>query len=271
MILVNQGYQLIFDQCPIGLGLYDKEKKQFLKVNNCAVELLKSPRKELENRLAEEINKTEEKQYGFTLTNKGKVLSIKVKESEPQANLKLVTVIDISEQVRHAKNLEKQSFTDELTGLYNRRGFLSIGQHRLDLAKRENICLLIIFADLDGLKKINDQLGHKAGDDAIKNCARILKRTLRKSDIIARLGGDEFIILSTISEQEDVNEPTGRLQNAFTEFNQSSEKKYKLSASFGLSKVPPNSKNSLNSLTKRADKAMYLDKQQRRLNTKETS
>jgi diguanylate cyclase (GGDEF)-like protein len=91
--------------------------------------------------------------------------------------------------------------TDELTGLYNRRGFFVSAQQQLKLANRYNKGIFIFSADLDDLKIINDNFGHKTGDSALVETANILKKTFRESDIIARIGGDEFVILGMENPQ----------------------------------------------------------------------
>ena len=88
--------------------------------------------------------------------------------------------------------LQQLSYNDELTGLLNRRGFLSMAQQQLKIAQREDWQLVLLFADLDSLKNINDNFGHTEGDRALKNVAAVLKKTFRTSDLLARLGGDEW-------------------------------------------------------------------------------
>ena len=88
------------------------------------------------------------------------------------------------------------SIKDPLTGLHNRRGFLSLAEQQLKLSARNKRGVLLYFADLDGLKWINDTLGHQEGDNAIIEIATILKEASRESDIIARLGGDEYAVLA---------------------------------------------------------------------------
>jgi len=93
--------------------------------------------------------------------------------------------------------LNNLSQTDELTGLYNRRGFISLTRSSLELAQRMGKSGLLFFIDMDGLKVINDSYGHEEGDIAIKEIANILRSAFRKSDIVARLGGDEFTVFTT--------------------------------------------------------------------------
>lgn len=116
-------------------------------------------------------------------------------------------VIKISMDITGRKKTEEElyalSFRDELTGLYNRRGFITLARQQLKIASRMNKGMLLLFADFDELKRINDIFGHKAGDRALLGVSDILKGIFRESDIIARIGGDEFVVLAV--ETEDVN------------------------------------------------------------------
>src|SRR3989338_8947318 len=102
---------------------------------------------------------------------------------------------DITDRKHTEEMLRELSITDELTNLYNRRGFLTLAADRLKLTRRSKTGLWMFFADVDGLKHINDTFGHQEGDRALTDVAQILKKIFRESDIIARLSGDEFIIL----------------------------------------------------------------------------
>jgi diguanylate cyclase (GGDEF)-like protein len=99
---------------------------------------------------------------------------------------------DISEQRRTETILRSLSLTDDLTGLNNRRGFLSSAEQTIELAFRGKMGVFMCFIDLDGLKQINDSLGHEKGDQAIISTAEILKANFRSHDILARWGGDEL-------------------------------------------------------------------------------
>ncbi len=94
------------------------------------------------------------------------------------------------------KSLLALSLVDDLTGIYNRRGFSALAQQELKKANRIKRGMLLLFADVDDLKKINDSLGHQEGDLALIETANLLKETFREPDIIARIGGDEFVVLA---------------------------------------------------------------------------
>ena len=97
---------------------------------------------------------------------------------------------EIQERLKAEAEVRQLSLTDELTGLYNRRGFFLLAEQQLKIARRTQTPCCVLFADLDGLKKINDTIGHELGDRAIVDAAQILKETFRDADIVARLGGD---------------------------------------------------------------------------------
>lgn len=166
--------------------------------------------------------------------------------------------------LKQIEKLSYHSFIDELTGLYNRRGFLAVAQHRFDSARRQNRNLVVIFADMDGLKEINDTLGHAAGDSSIKDLAEILKTSLRSEDVVARMGGDEFVVLTTIEENEDSESLIARLKNDIAQFNQKNQRQYSLQASFGFSVIKPDNAVDLADVIRRADMEMYQEKRRRR-------
>ena len=159
--------------------------------------------------------------------------------------------------------LQQLSFNDELTGLLNRRGFLSMAQQQLKVAQRENWELILLFADLDSLKNINDNFGHTEGDKALKVIATILKQTFRPSDLIARLGGDEFIILALNAPAAGVQTMTTRLQSNLKHQN-SQNRYYQLSLSVGIAQFDPNQVTSLEEMIVEADKALYENKRKKR-------
>jgi diguanylate cyclase (GGDEF)-like protein len=126
----------------------------------------------------------------------------------------------MKERTRVEEQLRLLSLTDDLTGLYNRRGFLALAQQQTRVARRDQKPMLVISADLDGLKDINDTFGHQQGDAAIAETAHILRESFRKSDVIARIGGDEFAVLLTAGEAEfDRGRLGARLQRVVDRHN----------------------------------------------------
>ena len=156
------------------------------------------------------------------------------------------------------------SINDSLTGLYNRRGFLSLTEQQLKLSDRNKRGVQLYFADLDGLKWINDTLGHEEGDKALSEVAAVLKETFRTSDIIARMGGDEFAVLAIDTTEVNYEIFTTRLQSLIDTRNNQGNRRYRLSISLGCSYYDPENPCSLNELIARADKLMYEQKQSKK-------
>ncbi|HEY9295802.1 MAG TPA: GGDEF domain-containing protein, partial [Phormidium sp.] len=122
-----------------------------------------------------------------------------------------------------------------------------------------------LFIDLDGLKQINDNLGHEIGDRAIVDAARILQQSCRDEDIIARLGGDEFVILAT-SDLDNAETIRDRLQANIASFNQKSDRPYQLSMSIGIQCSLPQDNVALETLLAQADELMYTQKRNKKVN-----
>jgi diguanylate cyclase (GGDEF)-like protein len=156
--------------------------------------------------------------------------------------------------------LRSLSLTDELTGLYNRRGFSTLASQHLKLARRTGQSFLIVFADLDDLKNINDTFGHAEGDAVLIATANILRRTFRESDIVARYGGDEFLVLVTDAAYEDKDKIYKRINQYVDEVNESKLMNCTISVSLGVVPFEPNRDLNLENLVAEADKALYLDK-----------
>jgi len=160
--------------------------------------------------------------------------------------------------------LHHLSFNDDLTGLLNRRGFLSLAKQQLKIAQRENWELPLFFADLDGLKNINDNFGHPEGDRALQAMATILKETFRTSDLLARLGGDEFIMLAINAPAAGIQTILARLQRNLDRYN-AQNRYYQLSLSIGVAQFDPRHETTLEELIIEADKALYDHKRRKRI------
>jgi two-component system, cell cycle response regulator len=160
---------------------------------------------------------------------------------------------------RNADLLTSLSLVDELTQLRNRRGFFELGEQALKVARRERHVLGLFFVDLNGLKQINDRLGHLMGDQALRETADVLRQTFREADIIARLGGDEFVALAHV--QQDTSVLRERLREQLALLNaSSSERPYTLDVSIGTTLVNAASDDSIEELIALADADMYEEK-----------
>jgi diguanylate cyclase (GGDEF)-like protein len=177
----------------------------------------------------------------------------------------------LARSVRHAierhrllSALRSLSLIDDLTGLYNRRGFADLGEQYLKLARRTARGVTMVFLDLDRFKTINDSLGHHVGDRALMKVADILRATFRRSDIVARLGGDEFAVLALEASGESAELLLDRLRERFQDFNRTSHEPYQLVVSIGMARHDGDARIRLEDLLAEADNAMYEDKRGRR-------
>jgi len=171
----------------------------------------------------------------------------------------------INSQKRMEAEIISLSITDYLTGLYNRRGFMTLAEQQIKMVGRtdKKSLLLLLFADLDKMKSINDNLGHKKGDNALIEVASILKNVFRESDIIARIGGDEFAVLGLVAEKSDIVALESRLQEQIDLHNAYENRDYTISLSVGIACGDPENHYSIDELMSRADQLMYEQKRRK--------
>ncbi|MDH4162897.1 MAG: diguanylate cyclase [Nitrospirota bacterium] len=176
------------------------------------------------------------------------------------------TIHELVVRIKHAKlqeHLRELSITDELTGLSNRRGFFAFAQQQIRQVRRTGERMVLLYADLDNLKTINDTQGHLAGDRALADAAQIFRETFRDSDIIARMGGDEFAVVLVNATEENVEAVQKRLRKRLDEHNQRRDGTYRLSVSMGLSVFDPDRPASVDELIRDADAQMYDEKRKK--------
>ncbi len=164
---------------------------------------------------------------------------------------------------RNAELLENLSLIDELTGLKNRRGFFALAEQELKVAHRQQQQVVLFFIDLNGLKRINDDLGHATGDLALRDAATVLAQTFRESDLLARLGGDEFVALTRSQDQDVVYAVKSRLADQLTRFNAAKIRPFVLDVSIGAAPVSDVGSETIDTMVARADAAMYEDKRRK--------
>jgi serine/threonine-protein kinase len=177
---------------------------------------------------------------------------------------------DLEELARTKRALEEKvgqlrepSSTDELTGLLNRRGFVSLAAKQLQIANRNGKRLVVLFAEVDGLEELNDRRGHEAGDAVLIAVAGVLRRTFREADIIGRLGGNEFAVLATDAPPDEAPALVARLQGGAREVGPGADTAVQWSMSVGTAIYDPAQPRTMEAVLSEADAAMYRAKRRR--------
>ncbi|NOT47982.1 MAG: diguanylate cyclase [Acidobacteria bacterium] len=173
---------------------------------------------------------------------------------------------NVTELLDAQKQLKTLSLTDDLTGLYNRRGFAALAEQQLKLEMHTGTArgLTLLFADMDGLKAINDNYGHENGSEAIKALGRLIKSAVREADVVARWGGDEFVILTIGAKGESPHMMVERINVLLTEYNANSGLPYGIACSIGVAPIDPDGDETFEEMIAAADEAMYVEKKRRK-------
>ncbi len=279
-------YQDLFENANDAIFLVDNEFR-YIDVNSKATELFGYEKDEFLNmtifdvipsdqqpRSGEELVKLQserryEKFQGKMRTRDGRWLDIEVSSSAILHDGKVVGSRDIVRDISDRKKLEEMlraiSITDELTGLFNRRGFLDISNRQCRFLDRVDGSLFLLFADIDNMKWINDTLGHHMGDQALVEVADLLKSTFRKADVVGRLGGDEFAVLLTEkSDVTSIDSATSRLENALREANEQHDRAFPIALSYGVVRYDSETPCSVDVLLSSADRLMYENKNKKK-------
>ncbi len=268
--------EALFTNSPEAIALLDREK-HIMNINRKFTELFGYSLKEVKGKNIDDLlcssQEKEQARLLSEITMQGENVQERVvryaKDGQPiNVSVKGVPIFisgdivgiygiysDISEQKHYEEQLRYFSFHDSLTGLYNRT-FFEEELHRLEKSREYPIAFLS--ADLDGLKLINDTMGHQVGDVFLKNCAHIIKTSLRREDILARVGGDEFAALLIRTGEEEVKKIAQRIRERIEEFNREHPEK-PLSISLGYA-VAPSSDFPLEDAYRQSDDRMYQDK-----------
>ncbi|MBO5238760.1 MAG: GGDEF domain-containing protein [Lachnospiraceae bacterium] len=187
---------------------------------------------------------------------------LKMYDEQQQTNQQLEYTLS----VLHEKNrqLSKISTIDELTGLKNRRGFLTETQTVISSSINKGQHAILLFADMDNLKMVNDMFGHEDGDFALRTIATALKTSLRGNDIIGRIGGDEFVAFAILGSQQSADTLSNRIRNKLEIMNRNCDKPYYIEASIGIVDFVCEETLDIQSLIKKADDALYENKSHKR-------
>jgi diguanylate cyclase (GGDEF)-like protein len=191
-------------------------------------------------------------------------LHARVKVGMRMVDLQLDLAQRVAELELAQESLRNLSLTDDLTGLYNRRGFFTLAEQQLISARREGRPASLIYIDMDGLKKLNDTHGHATGSRAIQEVADILRETFRSSDLTARIGGDEFVIFETSNGVNGEGTDVQRLQQNVSQHNAQDGRDYEISLSIGVVTMASDSPLTLDDLLKNGDRKMYEQKRHKR-------
>jgi diguanylate cyclase (GGDEF)-like protein/PAS domain S-box-containing protein len=172
----------------------------------------------------------------------------------------------LERQLREAADeMARLATVDDLTGLLNRRGFLTAGQQLVAQSYRERTNLYVVAADVDELKMVNDELGHAAGDMLLRDVADVLRTTFRSADVIARVGGDEFaVIVSGATHTDEADAAVARLNDHVMEWTREQSAPYRLSISVGVAMMSPVAPPDLEALLREADEELYRSKRIKR-------
>lgn len=166
----------------------------------------------------------------------------------------------------HEKNelLNHLSISDELTGVNNRRGFMDKVEYQISIPSNFGRKAMLLFADMDSLKAVNDKFGHKDGDFALKNIAHILSSSFRSTDIIGRIGGDEFVCFAFVDDLDFIKKVQKRIRHLSDELNESCGKPYYIEMSVGISEFECSANTKIEDLLSQADSSLYSNKRYKR-------
>ena len=219
----------------------------------------------LRQRLAGEIDSVEYIIRGVRKDGRGIFVEARsVRTTMEEKPAVMGSMVDITERKHLEEALRSLSLTDELTGLYNRRGFSTLAERHLSLARRKGQDLLLVLTDIDGLKTINDTFGHAAGDQVVIDAGNVLKGTYRRVDIIARIGGDEFTAFPIEAGPDSAEMLMNRLQENIAKHNERYTRPFRLSMSVGIGRINPADCPNVQRLLAEADRELYRRKRDRK-------
>ena len=202
-------------------------------------------------------------QYSISVSSIASQISVTLRSlymMEEQNKAKQALQNSLERFIRDNTKLEEIAQKDELTDLYNRRGFIANSEKKLDDPVNQDKVAVICYADMDNLKKINDKFGHDDGDFALCTIAEILRESFRDSDVIGRFGGDEFVTLAITGADIDVDKLKARIDTVTKRLNEQAGKPYPIEMSTGIFKFTITGKIDIYEILNNADELLYQEK-----------
>ncbi|MGL5414095.1 MAG: HD domain-containing phosphohydrolase [Clostridium sp.] len=253
---ITRKYNTIFD-ATVKPTIIINEWKKIIIYNNELAEFLEIE-ENINGKLVDEyiekidLERSNNKEFTVTVNGKEKNFIVGIKKLT-NINQYVITLFDITERKNAEKELRELGYKDKLTNLYNRNKYIEDVE---EISKEEIGNIGIVISDIDGLKFINDSLGHDFGDDVIRKFAKILKKYDKENMCVYRFGGDEFIIFIKNSGKEELMEVSEEIKSKLSTANEDGEEKY-ISASIGISY---GESRRINELLREADANMYREK-----------
>jgi diguanylate cyclase (GGDEF)-like protein len=164
---------------------------------------------------------------------------------------------DLASTVERELSAVQLATLDELTGIPNRRGFLSLAQNSLNLSIRNKFPTTLVYMDLDNFKPINDKFGHAEGDIVLVAFANLIKNTFRDSDVFSRLGGDEFVLLLSSTSRKEAEQVIEKFKLSLDRYNQEKNHTYDVSFSHGIVEFNSEKHTGIEDLLSEGDMRMY--------------
>jgi len=193
----------------------------------------------------------------------GRLMVSLVTDTDGSPQYAISIIEDITEHKTAESQLQQLLYRDELTGLHNRRGLLTLAEHQLRISRRSQQHLLAVYGDIDGLNWINKAFGRREGDHAVQTVAAILRGGVRDSDIVARMGSDEFLILAIDAPGACAAHIIDRIEEKLAQYNVA-HPQYTLQITWGIAEHDPQSPLAFDDLLLRASEALSRRKQAKR-------
>jgi len=288
---VKHAAEGILDSIP-ALIYYKDRQGRILRANKMLADVLELPKARIEGRTSAELRPNERGEFwsddlDILRTGEPKrgivepiatplgtrwFLTAKIPHRDARGRIRGVVgfAMDVTEQRKMEEKILESALTDELTGLHNRRGFTTLAEQQMRFAKRTKTPMHLLYADVDGLKPINDRMGHQVGDRVVRETASLLRSTCRDSDVVARIGGDEFAVLMAQTSGMAPPVLVKRIRQRILQRNAEGEPP-ELSVSVGLATYDPANPCPIEELLRRADEFMYEEKRKKRLRYRRAS